>query len=139
MDLADGTNGWFSGRRARVDPLVQDGGGEVYADRQLVVTRTVFPPGLIFAGEIDLTNSHAVSTALSRGFPPLGDAHLDLSRLMFADISGIRALVDAADALAAGRRLLLHGLPEQLEVVINVTGWADWPNLCICRCEARQS
>ena len=65
-----------------------------------------------------------------------GNAHLDVSNLSFCDVSGIRALVDAANDLGDGRRLLLHGLPEQLQTVIRVTGWSDLPTLVLCACGA---
>ena len=103
----------------------------MYADRLLVVTRTYAPSGLSFAGEIDLSNSHAVAQSL--GAMEGADVHLDLSGLSFCDISGIRSLVDAAESRQAGR-LLLHGLPKLLQTVMNVTGWSDLPNLEICNC-----
>ena len=60
----------------------------------------------------------------------------DLSGLSFCDISGIRALVDIALELDHGRSLLLHGLPEQLEKVMRVTGWSELPSLALCMCGA---
>lgn len=106
----------------------------VYADRQLVVTRTGRPTGLRFAGEIDITNSSAVGDALKVFFNGHGDHHLDVSGLSFCDVSGIRALVDIAVELGEGRKLLLHGLPDQLQAVLRVTGWSSLPNLAICCC-----
>jgi len=120
--------------------LIQDffaagtGDGPVYADKQLVVTRTEVPAGLRFAGEIDITNSNAVAESVRIAFPHLGDPHLDVSRLSFCDISGIRAFVEVANDLGEGRRLLLHGLPEQLQTVMRVTRWSSLPNLAICDC-----
>lgn len=113
--------------------------GPVYVDRQLVVTRTALPDGLRFAGEIDLTNSHAVRQSLLTAFPDAGNPHLDLSALIFCDISGIRALVDAAENLGTGRHLMLHGLPRPIENVIRVTGWSDLPSLTLCHCSEGQS
>jgi anti-anti-sigma factor len=107
----------------------------VYADRLLVVSRTSKPAGLRFAGEIDMTNAQAITDALRIAFSEPGDAHLDLRALIFCDISGIRALVDAAHGLAP-RRLQLHGLPAQLESVFRVTGWCEMPGLSLCGCEA---
>lgn len=109
------------------------GGGIVYADKLLVVTRTEDPTGLCYAGEIDVSNSHAVAESLTLAAMEGADLHLDLSGLSFCDISGIRSLVDAAETRLSGR-LLLHGLPELLQTVINVTGWSDLPNLEICNC-----
>src|SRR5689334_10230125 len=81
--------------------------GSVYADNHLVVTRTENPAGFRFAGEIDITNSEAVIRSLRMAVADSGDPHLDVSRLSFCDISGIRALVDTATTLGEGRRLLL--------------------------------
>jgi anti-anti-sigma factor len=108
--------------------------GPVYADNHLIVTRTENPEGFRFAGEIDVTNSEAVMQAVVMATSDSGDPHLDLSRLSFCDISGIRALVEAATALGEGRRMLLHGLPVQLQTVMNVTGWSGLPSLTLCRC-----
>ena len=108
-------------------------GGIVYADKNLVVTRTEAPDGLCFAGEIDFTNSHAVAESLGNASIRDTDIHLDLSGLSFCDISGIRSLVDAAESRQTGR-LMLHGLPSLLQTVMNVTGWSDLPTLQICNC-----
>jgi anti-anti-sigma factor len=121
-----------------LESLAQDGNIAVYSDRQLIVTRTREPVGLMFTGEIDLTNSAAVAETLAGEFPPLGDAHLDLRRLQFCDVSGIRVLVDAALTVGSGRRLLLHGLPGPLQNVIRVTGWSDAPSLVLCDCRVEQ-
>jgi len=119
------------------DPFKAGGEGPVYADKHLLVTRTATPPGVRFAGEIDMTNSDEVMKGLKIAFPDGGDHHLDLSALSFCDISGIRALVEIATELGDGSRLLLHGLPDQLQTVMRVTGWSDMPNLSICNCGAR--
>jgi anti-anti-sigma factor len=110
------------------------GDGPVYADKHLVVTRTQSRVGLRFAGEIDITNSDAVTQAVRLALADTGDPHLDLSRLSFCDISGIRALGEMAMELERGRRLLLHGLPEQLQTVMRVTGWSGLPSLELCTC-----
>jgi anti-anti-sigma factor len=121
-----------------IDDLFRAGraGTPIYADKQLVVTRTVDPRGLRLAGEIDVTNSDAVAESLRACFDEAGDAHLNVSWLSFCDISGIRALVEAAIERGAGRRVLLHGLPEQLQTVMRVTGWSDMRSLQLCRCGA---
>ena len=116
------------------DPLESAiGTGRVYADKQLMVTRTLNPHGLRFSGEIDAGNGHAVAKCLSMTFVADDDIHLDVSGLIFCDIGGIRSFVDAAEHREKGR-LMLHGLPELLQTVMRVTGWADRPNLVICHC-----
>ena len=57
-----------------------------------------------------------------------------MTSLLFCDISGIRAFVTAAEGLPKGRRLLLHGMPAQLETVIKVVGWNRMPTLVVCKC-----
>jgi anti-anti-sigma factor len=110
------------------------GGGRVYADKRLIVTRTRAPYGLRFTGEIDVTNSHAVDESLRASVTLQDqDLHLDVSGLIFCDISGIRSFVDLAEKREAGR-LMLHGMPELLQTVLRVTGWADLPTLVICDC-----
>jgi anti-anti-sigma regulatory factor len=107
---------------------------ELYADKQLIVLRTSIPPGIRFAGEIDASNSHSVGTSIAAATGPERDVHVDVSSLLFCDISGIRELVSAAERLIAGRRLLLHGMPRQLETVIRVVGWNELPTLVVCEC-----
>jgi len=109
--------------------------GDVYADKQLVVLRTTSPSGLSFAGEIDATNSHAVSEAIASAQVPDRDIHIEVGGLVFCDISGIRAFVAAAEGLPDGRRMLLHGMPAQLETVIKAVGWNRIPALVVCKCE----
>ena len=116
----------------------QGSGEEVYVDRQLTVARTAVPPGLRFSGEIDASNAAAVATTLSVAEATEGAVHLDLTSLLFIDISGIRAFITAGENAAAERRLLLHGLPEQLERVINVVGWDQLPGISICKCGVEQ-
>jgi anti-anti-sigma regulatory factor len=109
--------------------------GHVYADKQLVVLRTTSPNGLSFAGEIDASNSHAVSEAITSAQVPDRDLHIEVAGLGFCDISGIRAFVTAAEGLPEGRRMLLHGMPAQLETVIKAVGWNQIPALIVCKCE----
>jgi anti-anti-sigma regulatory factor len=120
-------------------------GDEVYTDKQLVITRTESPGGLRVSGAIDYYNSEAVAAALTRelqagptGATALadaitgnGDLHIDVSRLEFTDVTGIRALVRIAETGGGSRRLVLRGLPPRIRTVIAVVGWADLPNLVL--------
>jgi anti-anti-sigma regulatory factor len=120
-------------------------GDQVYADKQLVVSRTGAVSELSIAGAIDYYNSEAVAaaltaelrqtadvpTALSDAITGNGDLHLDLSQLEFTDVTGIRALVRIAETAGVGRRLVLRGLPPRIRTVMVVVGWGDLPNLVI--------
>jgi anti-anti-sigma regulatory factor len=112
---------------------VSDGQADevVYTDKQLAIRRTSSPNGLTFAGAIDYFNVDAVAQALALAVDGGGDLHIDLSRLEFCDVSGIRALVTVAEALNGRGCLLLHGLPEGLQKVMTVVGWSDLPSLVI--------
>jgi anti-anti-sigma regulatory factor len=117
----------------------------VYADKQLVISRANSASGLSITGAIDYYNAEAVAEALTALFhadgeaPAIfknaitgnGDLHLDLSRLEFTDVTGIRALVRLAENAGDGRRLVLRGLPPSIVKVITVVGWAELPNLVI--------
>ena len=117
----------------------------VCADKQLVISRTSSPPGLSITGAIDYYNAEAVAEALTGVFHTDGDAralladaingngdlHLDLTRLEFTDVTGIRALVRIAENAGDGRRLVLRGLPSSIVRVMTVVGWSELPNLVI--------
>jgi len=106
----------------------------VYTGRQLIVTRTLAPAGLRFRGEIDASNVDSVTETLA-AHSHAADLHVDLSALLFCDVSGIRALVAHAETLDGKHRLMLHGLPEQIEKVLDVVGWSELPGLAFCNCE----
>ena len=120
-------------------------GESVYADKQLVISRTDSGSSLSITGAIDYYNAEAVAEALAGVFhgdgdgrvlladaiTGNGDLHLDLSRLEFTDVTGIRALVRIAESAGDGRRLVLRGLPPSIVKVMTVVGWAELPNLVI--------
>jgi ABC-type transporter Mla MlaB component len=103
----------------------------IYTDPILQIVPTVDPPGLALVGDVEASNVHAVARALA-GLPPsAGDVHLDLSGLLFCDLGGLQAIVRAAQALEPGRRLVVHGIPSQLERALEIFDWAPLPNLSI--------
>ena len=101
----------------------------LYADKQLVIRRTSTPDGLRITGVIDLFNVDAFARTLNSSLAGEGDLHIDLSRLEFCDVSGIRVLVSAAQRVEGRRCLILQGLPPQLREVMKVVGWTDLPGL----------
>jgi hypothetical protein len=103
----------------------------VYSDELLRIDRTLEPPGLAFAGDVDASNIHAVTQSLALAAVPRGDFHLDLSGLSFCDLGGFRAIVRAARSLGPGRRIIVKGMPPQLWRAIRIVGWAELPNLIV--------
>jgi ABC-type transporter Mla MlaB component len=103
----------------------------LYADTILQILPTMDPPGLALVGDVDRSNVAAVAQALARLRSHAGDVHLDLSGLLFCDLGGLQAIVRASQALEPGRRLVLHGIPHQLERALDIVDWAPLPNLFI--------
>ena len=120
-------------------------GDQVYTDKQLVIVRTGAPGVLSISGAIDYYNAESVAAVvagelaggnhraaeLSDAISGKGDLHIDLSRLEFTDVTGIRALVQVAENSGDGRRLVLRGLPSRIRMVMGVVGWGNLPNLVI--------
>jgi anti-anti-sigma factor len=104
----------------------------VFRDRQLVVTRTYQPDGLRLVGAVDASNVDGLVEVLDSSFNGDGHGqvlHLDLRRLEFSDVSGIRALVSSAERATGRFRMVLHGLPPLMSRVMNVVGWSEMPSL----------
>jgi anti-anti-sigma factor len=104
----------------------------VFRDRQLVVTRTFRPDGLRLVGAVDASNVEGLHGVLNGTFGDDGHGrqlHLDLTRLEFTDVSGIRALVSAAERADGRYRMVLHGLPPLMSRVMNAVGWSEMASL----------
>jgi anti-anti-sigma factor len=100
-------------------------------DTQLRISHNPLNGWLAISGEIDAWNVSVVRDALTAAHGEAGDLHLDVSRLLFCDVTGIRAIVASAASLEDGRRLFLHGLDPRLQKVFRVVGWAGMPSLVI--------
>lgn len=110
----------------------EDQNAVVFRDKQLVVTRTYAPDGLRLVGAVDASNVDGLAEILDSPFDGDGHAsvlHLDLTRLEFTDVSGIRALVGAAERADGSYRMVLHGLPPLMSRVMNVVGWSEMASL----------
>jgi anti-anti-sigma factor len=107
--------------------------GAVYTDKQLVIVSRERPTGLRLIGSIDAFNVENVEHVLARALNGESDVevHIDLTRLEFCDVSGIRALVAAAQKSDGRHRMILHGLPPLMSRVMGLVGWSDLPSLFI--------
>jgi anti-anti-sigma regulatory factor len=112
-------------------------GEPMYTDKQLVIRHTVPPNGLTFAGVLDLFNADAVAGCVASLLDGDGDLHIDLSNVEFCDVSGIRALVSAAES--GRRRMVMHGLPPALHRVMMLVGWGNLPSLELCDCGTQKT
>ena len=128
------------GRESDGQPMAGWRDGElVYTDKHLVIRHTIPGNGLSLTGSIDLFNVDSVIEALASQLEGQGDLHLDLSQVEFCDVSGIRAVVSAAEKLDGDRSLVLHGLPPLLRKVMTVVGWGELPRLSVCKCGGDQA
>lgn len=87
-----------------------------------------YPPGLAIGGEIDEANYSDLAQMLGEVALGRVEVHVDLSAVEFCDVAGLRAIVRLA---AAGRTVVLHGLPAQLLNVLAILGWDRTPGLVI--------
>jgi anti-anti-sigma factor len=97
----------------------------------LVIERTGDPMGLRLRGEIDVTNSEAIATAVSSALADAAEVAVDFHEVLFCDLSGLRALVRAAEEAGADQRIVVRGLPAHLRRALAIVGWADLPHLVV--------
>ncbi|MFV2179938.1 STAS domain-containing protein [Actinomadura sp. LOL_016] len=103
----------------------------------------VFEPAyLVVDGEVDLTTHAAFTTALSSVVEHgCGDVWVDVERLTFIDVGGLRALAAAACRLGLqDRRLVLRSVAPHLARLMDLVGWSQIPSLqMLARDETRPS
>ena len=109
-------------------------GQVLYSDQQLLIRQTIPPQGLSFSGTIDVSNVDAVRAVLVAQASHQAELHLELSRVQFIDVSGIRALAEVGARANGTGRLVLHGLPAFLKRVMTIIGWDELRNVTICEC-----
>ncbi|HEX4754753.1 MAG TPA: STAS domain-containing protein [Candidatus Dormibacteraeota bacterium] len=99
----------------------------------LVLEHTADPCGLRLGGNIDVSNSMvlaaALSAALSAAAASLAEVTVDFRGVLFCDVSGLRALVQAAAHIDGGRRIRVVGLPDHLLRATRLAEWAALPGL----------
>ncbi len=83
------------------------------------------------AGALDIDSSAFLAARLAEVDVESGDLVVQTSGLGFADISGCRALMRAAEALGGGRRLLLPDAAAPLVRVLKLCGWSQGGRLVL--------
>ncbi len=112
------------GNGSRTDPQT----GDVSA-AGLVLEHTADPCGLRLGGNIDVSNSMVLAAALSAAAASMTEVTVDFRGVLFCDLSGLRALVQAAAQIDGGRRIRVVGLPEHLLRATRLAEWAALPGL----------
>lgn len=103
----------------------------LYADALLTVTPVYDPVGLQVAGDIDLSNTTAWQSALAAVADRAGEVRVDLARLGFIDVQGVRALARTAVGMADGHRLIVDAAPPELLRILQLSGWDRISSLVI--------
>lgn len=80
--------------------------------------------GLLVSGEIDLNGHDDWEKALRRVISQGPEAHVHLTELRFIDVRGVTLLVNIADGLDEGQRIVAHGTPPGFDRVMRVL-WPD--------------
>ncbi|MFB4307415.1 STAS domain-containing protein [Actinomadura sp. GTD37] len=88
---------------------------------------TFEPPHLAVDGEVDLSTLDTFAAALSSVLDrSSGDVWVDVERLGFIDVGGLRALAAAACRLELqGRRLVLRSVAPHLARLMDLVGWSQ--------------
>jgi ABC-type transporter Mla MlaB component len=107
---------------------------DVYDDGVLRISRTGIPPALAIAGEIDESTYSGLVGTLEEQVNGHGEAHVNLADVTYCDLAGLRAILsltrgDGSDH--AGRRLVLHEVPQHLMTTLQIIGWDATPGLAI--------
>lgn len=89
--------------------------------------------GLILSGELDLANAVEFAAALREYIPIGGPITIDMRKLKFMDSSGIQAIVSAANA-SSEACIILHGVHDEVQKVVTITGIDRAPNLHVVPC-----
>ena len=113
---------------------VMTSGHDVYDDGVLRVMRTGSPPVVVIAGEIDESNYAGLVGTLDRLVDGLIEVHVNLAKVDFCDLAGLRAIVRLTEIGREGhelrvRRLVLHEAPRQVRRVLQIMGWDTIPGL----------
>ncbi|TDD77986.1 STAS domain-containing protein [Actinomadura darangshiensis] len=110
------------GGRARADAVFDDG--------VLTIVPLFAPPGLRLSGAIDESTLPALVTALRGVDPRAAHICLDLSRLDFCDLGGLRALIRANETSSViGRQVILRSIPGCMDMMMRAAGWDTVPGI----------
>jgi len=96
----------------------------LYADRQLSIQASG-DGSISISGQIDLTNSDAIATALTNARADDGTIIVDVAGLQFIDLYGLRTLaLLSKDPL--GRPVRLRNVPPSLRRLLGLLSWPSF-------------
>ncbi|NRQ37434.1 STAS domain-containing protein [Nonomuraea sp. NN258] len=107
---------------------MSDGERLLYQDEQLRITARLAPgiPAVMLIGEVDATNSPALSRTLTGSRQDATYIVVDTGGLTFIDLSGLRVLVMPA-LPPAQRWIRLHNVTPSQQRLLRLLGWLHEP------------
>ncbi|WP_169949149.1 STAS domain-containing protein [Microbispora sp. H11081] len=94
--------------------------GVLYTDSYLSVRWSPADSSVILAGEVDLSNSAALATALAAARSERGEIVVDTGDLRFVDLAGLRALLAPGSPVKGGTAVRLRNVPPYLSRLIEI-------------------
>ena len=89
--------------------------------------------GFILHGELDMANEHEFAAAFDQVLGSGGPVTVDMRQLRFMDSSGIKVIVAAAKA-APDDCIILHGVHDSVQKIVEITGIEQLPGLHVVPC-----
>jgi anti-sigma B factor antagonist len=89
--------------------------------------------GFVLAGELDMAHAADFAAAFAEVLHAGGPVSVDMRQLVFMDSSGIQAIIAAARA-APETCIVLHGVHDEVQRVVEMTKIDRFPNLHVMPC-----
>jgi len=89
--------------------------------------------GFILDGELDMSNAPDFAAAFAEVLPVGGPVTVDMRKLRFMDSAGISTIIAAARG-AEDACIILHGVHDEVQKVVELTRIDQLPNLHVMPC-----
>jgi anti-anti-sigma factor len=93
-------------------------------------------PTFFLEGELDLATVPVLDIAIADAVAKGGPITIDLSHMTFIDSTGVRSILRAVESLPSGC-VILHGVHDGIQRILEITGVDLAPNLHIIACTVR--
>ncbi len=92
------------------------------------------PMTYFLEGDLDIASVSALTAAISDSIGAGGPITLDLSGLTFIDSTGVGAVLKAANDHLPGGCIVLHGVHDATQRVVDLMGVDKTPNIHVLPC-----
>jgi anti-sigma B factor antagonist len=91
------------------------------------------PPTFFLQGELDMATVPLLEIAIADAVARGGPITIDVSHMTFIDSTGLKSILKAVKALPSGC-IILHGVHDGIQRILEITGVDLAPNLHIIPC-----